>query len=807
MSVEVLSFDELLARLGFTDDDPRGQAEHISICHQGSGVAFSSEVRVWSAAAGTAARLTENSQRNIWHSVHALSEVAKGRGTADDVVRLTSLVPDLDVKEGGCGDLTTAELIIDDLSAVLGELPVGAVYSGHGIQPYWSVECQSGRALMADGKAEAKRLLDRFKALVFSIAARYGCGADSVYDLARVMRTPGSVNWKDPENPVPVRCFAYDGKPMTAEQIHAALDAAGIPEDPEKKRAKKQPRGEKKPKDDTPPRYAVSAAMTPGKPNPKVRARLAEALTDVAIETDRHHKTRDHTMALLRFGYNGESGVAEALEALYRVFVVTVGPDRMGGEQEAAGEFASFVAGAEELLAAEPPHPRFEWPGPTPTFGSSRTNDCREDDTGWQADDDQRAGEADFWLQRPVLVRIHQFARFRRANPYAVLGSVLRRAITLVEPRVQLPPTVGATASLNLFTVNVGRSGQGKDSANGVGRDAVVFTNADGAALDDPDSPGIGSGEGLARVFKGYGGQDQPPRCVHVEINEVGTLTALADRKGHTLVGELLKAFMGQAIGFTNSQKSTTTFVHAHTYRLCLGIGAQPENADFFLDREKDGLPQRFLWLPIVNRYALPPSDDEEAVPAAEVALPTFSTLVEGAPYLIGVPASVRAAIRNFHFLVEIGSPDVDPLDGHLMLVRLKVAFGLALLEGRGDISEDDWRIAGQLIDMSNRVRADMRRVVADRHRRTNTARAYDRADREAIIAEKLSEKTQQRVVNAITRKLSRVGAATRRNLQRACDSLIARDFPAVFDLMVDQGLLVAEGGEGDATRYRLASS
>ena len=50
------------------------------------------------------------------------------------------------------------------------------------------------------------------------------------------MRTPGSVNWKDPENPVPVRCFAYDGKPMTAEQIHAALDAAGIPEDPEKKR-------------------------------------------------------------------------------------------------------------------------------------------------------------------------------------------------------------------------------------------------------------------------------------------------------------------------------------------------------------------------------------------------------------------------------------------------------------------------------------------------------------------------------------------------------------------------------------------
>jgi hypothetical protein len=309
-------------------------------------------------------------------------------------------------------------------------------------------------------------------------------------------------------------------------------------------------------------------------------------------------------------------------------------------------------------------------------------------------------------------------------------------------------------------------------------------------------------------VFKGYGGQDQAPDCVHVEINEVGTLAALADRKGYTLVGELLKAFMGQAIGFTNAQKSTTTFVRAHTYRLSLGIGAQPENADFFLSREKDGLPQRFLWLPIVNPYAVPPSDDEEeSVPATEVTLPTFSTLVEGVSYLIRIPAPVRKEIRDFHYLVEIGSSDVDPLDGHLMLVRLKVAFGLALLDGRPDIREDDWRIAGQLIELSNRVRAEMWDVIADRHRKANTARAHGQADRETIIARRLTEDRHQRVVKAITHKLKRVGTATRRELQRACDSSIARDFPAAFDLLVDQHLLVVEGGEDDATRWRLALS
>ena len=169
-----------------------------------------------------------------------------------------------------------------------------------------------------------------------------------------MFRVPGSVNHKDPENPVPVRCFAGDGKPMTVEQITAALDAAGIPEEPETER-EEPPRGERKPKDDTPPLQAVTAAMTPGKPSPKVRARLAQALTDVAVETDRHHKTLDHVLALLRYGYDGESGVAEALEALYRAFVFTVASDRLGGQDEAVKEFGAFVAGAEELLAADPP--------------------------------------------------------------------------------------------------------------------------------------------------------------------------------------------------------------------------------------------------------------------------------------------------------------------------------------------------------------------------------------------------------------------------------------------------------------------
>ena len=67
-----------------------------------------------------------------------------------------------------------------------------------------------------------------------------------------------------------------------------------------------------------------------------------------------------------------------------------------------------------------------------------------------------------------------------------------------------------------------------------------MFRNADGDELEDPPSPGIGTGEGMARLFKGYGNDNDQPAPdhdrVHLQVNEVARLEALADRKGATLV-------------------------------------------------------------------------------------------------------------------------------------------------------------------------------------------------------------------------------------------------------------------------------
>lgn len=526
------------------------------------------------------------------------------------------------------------------------------------------------------------------------------------------------------------------------------------------------------------PGYDVTEAMTAGKPSRKVAHRMAEALYDLNQGLNRHDTTRGHVMALLRYGQRGEPGVDMALRNLYRAFVEAVGPDRQGGEAEAGNEFARMITNAEGLLA--------------------------DSDSAAKAEAEEAAlAEAAFWAQRRVLCEIQRYAAVRRANPYAVLGAVLRRVIALVPPGVQLPPVIGGTASVNLFTASVGKSGQGKDIANAVGASAVRFVNPDGSAIEDPPSPGVGSGEGLARFFRGHGNNGESANvAANVEVNEVTTLASLSDRKGGTLVGELLKAFLGQSIGFSNAQRATTTHVPAHTYRLCLGVSTQPENASFFLDREKDGLPQRFLWLPVVNPFARPPGGEQpEDVAPAQVVIPVFPTILTGT-YLIGVPQSIWSQIENFRYLVEIGSEEVDPLDSHLMLLRLKVAFGLAVLDERRDITEDDWRIAGQLVEVSNRVRADIRQIFQERQKRANAARAHAEADRQAIIGDRQAQDTERRLQKAIRNKLIRVGRATKRQLVKSCTYAIRREFDPVFDKLLETEVIVACG---DGDHYELA--
>jgi hypothetical protein len=140
------------------------------------------------------------------------------------------------------------------------------------------------------------------------------------------------------------------------------------------------------------------------------------------------------------------------------------------------------------------------------------------------------------------------------------------------------------------------------------------------------------------------------------------------------------------------------------------------------------------------------------------------------------------------------------------MLTRLKVAFGLAVLDERKDISDDDWRVAGQLIVVSTRVRAEVRAAVEERRRATNRARAHDQAEREEIVAERLLEGKQQRVAKSVLRKLSKGGHVTRRELRHTLDSPVRSELDAVLEILIEQGQVVLHpGGSRDGDAFGLA--
>ncbi|MGV0837463.1 bifunctional DNA primase/polymerase [Mycolicibacterium thermoresistibile] len=93
------------------------------------------------------------------------------------------------------------------------------------------------------------------------------------------------------------------------------------------------------------PAYDVEKALTAGHPLFSVGRRLGQALADLDGPS-RHDKTCRHVLALLGMGSRGQPGVAAALEQLRDEFVAVVGPERDGGEYEAADEFDRMVFGA-----------------------------------------------------------------------------------------------------------------------------------------------------------------------------------------------------------------------------------------------------------------------------------------------------------------------------------------------------------------------------------------------------------------------------------------------------------------------------
>jgi hypothetical protein len=402
---------------------------------------------------------------------------------------------------------------------------------------------------------------------------------------------------------------------------------------------------------------------------------------------------------------------------------------------------------------------------------SDHDQDYAEDLRDWYAEDD------DLW-DRPTLKHIHDFARSRRACPNSTLAAALARAVCQIPPWVKLPPIVGGRTAINLFAALVGESGAGKGASEAAARDAITWVNPAVEYL--PERP-LGSGEGLARTYMDL--ED----CLDILTvlwcaPEIDTLRALFARQGATLEGELRKLYMGEQLGFTNSDKKTRTFVKGLTYRAGLIAGVQPLRAGMLLGGADGGTPQRFLWA-----LTRDPDMPEQRPPELD---PLTVTVPKFAPGDLWVPPVARAEIERHQLDYHHGMPGIDPLDGHALLTQLKVAAALMVLDGRDRLNNGDWKLAADIMAHSSATRAAVARATEAQHHHRNRGRAADAAER----AEYMSDRKLARAKRTILRQLDKSPDGECVNhaaLRRTFKSDVRDEFDPAIAQLIDEGQIL----------------
>lgn len=393
-----------------------------------------------------------------------------------------------------------------------------------------------------------------------------------------------------------------------------------------------------------------------------------------------------------------------------------------------------------------------------------------------------QACDNDFWVSRSSLCHIRRTAQARLGGPWGTLGVSMVRALATVPPKVQLQPVTGGPGSLNLCIALVGASGQGKGVAESIAKHAVQFRDKNGNDVVPTGVP-IGSGEGIARTFRPAGSDEMTSTTAIFTAHEVDTLTGLSGRSGSTLAAELRKLFSGEPLGFANANAATRCLVEAHTYRAGVILGVQPLRSGSLLAAADGGLPQRFLWLPVSDVDA----PEMEPVPPMPLERLVSDWGQSSGPVILGLPDEAVAEIAEHRRRVLREDPDVDPLDGHALFVREKVAAALAVLDGRRHITSQDWWLSGYVMNVSARQREICQQALREKSRQIRRERALDTAEHDRMV----SDSKFSRAKRALTKRLDQLRSdevIARKDLRGGLRSEVRPDFDAAINELVLEG-------------------
>lgn len=397
---------------------------------------------------------------------------------------------------------------------------------------------------------------------------------------------------------------------------------------------------------------------------------------------------------------------------------------------------------------------------------------------------------AEFWAARPVLAHIRQAAQSRGMAPDAVLGCILARVAAMLDPELMLPPTLAASSSMSFYAAVIGSPAAGKSAARAVAAELLPCD------LDRVAAVVLGSGEGIVEAFFDWVDEVGPESKVKkvkkqtrtgliVSLDEGQALADLGKRNGSTLLATLRTMWTGDEAGASNAAQETKRHLKARSYTVGLIVGFQPGSASGLIDDVAGGTPQRFEYLnavdtTLVEPWPTWPGTLEWEPPPPRNMGSTFTLAID-------VATPIATELRNERTKIVNGELTLDALDSHHGLARLKVAGLLAVLEGRTNITVDDWALAAMFKATSARVRAGVVGHLADVERQREQATTHRLVRRDAAIADNAISRTVERCAKAVGRRVHREGEVTRGEAWR---SLASRDRQAVtIDEIVEHAI------------------
>lgn len=352
-----------------------------------------------------------------------------------------------------------------------------------------------------------------------------------------------------------------------------------------------------------------------------------------------------------------------------------------------------------------------------------------------------------FWESRDYLRHIRQAAWSRGRSAEATLGAVLARVAADMDYAVKIPPVVGSPCGLSLLVALVGRSGDGKSTSASIARE---LRSARVNLTDECDGVPPGSGEGLIELLfsteteidpyteKQTKVKRQTRYNCYVYVDEGEILSQQSRRNNTSTFWSVVRSiFTDGLVGQANASEERKRILPPGQYVYGIVMGIQWTKTQALFDDAAGGTPQRLVWMAANTPRPDPDNrpdwpDDFEWKPRPSFKVDPFG---DNWKYLV-IPDEIKKEIEWNDY--ERSEGRGNELDSHADLVRLKVAAILAILDGRGDVDKEDWRLAEMVMTASNATRDHaLRYLEMERRERMLTSGRYQAGVQEVIEEER----------------------------------------------------------------------